>query len=268
MTLTDATLNGTSLTTAVPDAAILDVNRQLVGRPRHQRVRVPGRAGGWTFDEEPGDRRLELVIHIASASITARRSAVRDLAAWAEAGTTSQLIVDDEADRYHDAILDDAAATNEWIRQAGDIIVPFLVGPYACAVSATSEAITATSNPDSDSFVAADEVTAEPVVTVTARGGTVTGFTFTMNGDALTWAAGTVLNDGDPLTVNAIGDVVLQSENEDVNLVGAFDEADVDMADVSGTFPLLVAGANTWELSWTGTATSVDIDIVWRRKYR
>ena len=40
----------------IPDAAVLSVGRPLAAGRRHQRVEVAGRAGGWTFDEEPGDR--------------------------------------------------------------------------------------------------------------------------------------------------------------------------------------------------------------------
>lgn len=267
---TDVTLNAVALSTAVPDAAVLSVGRPLAAGRRHQRVEVPGRAGGWTFDEQPGDRLVTIIVSIESDSITARRSACRDLADWADVGTTAHLIVDDEPDRYHEAILNNAPNLAEWLRHSGDLPLEFLVGPYALAVSTSSEAATASGLSDTDTFAVPDDVPADPVITLTPTGGNMTGFALTVNGDGISWGDDTepVLA-GDSIVISTISETVTRGANDDVNLTGAFDPDDVSMADVSGgPFPQLVNGTNTWALVTTGTHTAVQISIEWRRRYR
>lgn len=262
----DLELNGEDLSTAVAEALVLDVRRPLVGKRRHTRVEIPGRAGSVTFDEEPGDRVLEIVIDLEAATFEDRRDAVRRLARWAEVGTSSQLIISDEPDRYHDAILENADTVLERLLY-GAATLRFAVGPYSLASTPSTQTENATSNPDSDTFNITDDVYAEPVIELTPAGGTLTGFTLTVNGSALTWTGDTILA-GETLTISSISDTITIGENEDVDLTGAFDEEDVSMADVSGTFPLLFSGANAWSLSRSGTATSVSIVFTWRERFR
>lgn len=262
---TDVTLNGTALSSAVPEAIVTKVVRPLVGKRRHSTVEIPGRAGSWRFDEEPGDRIITLEIDLQGASFEARRAAVRALAYWADPGTTTQLVIDDEPDRYHDALLDNDPDPDEWLR-AGEATLRFLVGPYSAASVLSTESASATTNPDTDSFSIPDGITAEPVVEITPAGGTLTSWTLTVNGYALTWTG--TLGAGETITISSISDTVTLGANDDVNLTGTFDEEDLDMTDVSGEFPLLLEGSTDWSFEWTGTATSVSIDFTWRERFR
>jgi len=263
----DVTLNGTALAVAVPEALVLDVRRPLVGARRFEQVTVPGRAGAWTFDEEPGPRSLEVDIDLQADSFAARRAAVRAVADWCDVGTHSNLVFSDEPDRYHRALLDNEGDAAERLLY-GAATLRFTADPFAYAVDASTQAATANSNPDTDTFTIADEVYAEPVLELTPAGGNLTAFVLTVNGYEVTWAG--LLASGDTLTISSIADTVTLGANDDVNLTGAFDVADLDMADVTAPdgFPLLFAGSNTWTLSWTGTATSVALNFSWRERTR
>lgn len=265
MTTVDLTLNGVPLSSAVPEALVLDVSRPLVGKRRHTTVDIPGRAGSWRFNEEPGDRTIEITLDLEAETFAARRDAVRRLAYWADVGDTANLYISDEPDRFHEALLDSDDAVLERLCY-GETTIEFLVGPYALATGLSTETITANSNPDSDTFDIPDAVTAEPVVEITPAGGGLTGFTLTVNGYAITWAG--TLNSGETLTISSLSDTVTTGENEDVNLTGTFDEDDVDMADVSGEFPLLFEGTQSWSILWTGAATSVGVVFTWRERSR
>lgn len=187
--MTSASLNNVDLAAAVPSATILSVSRPLVGARRHSRISIPGRPGGWTFDEVPGDRTISLVVTIGATSFAARRTAVTELAYWADIGTTMRLVIDDEPDRFHDVILADAPDLAEWLL-SGDVTLAFLAGPYSSASSLSTESLAASgAGTDSGTFTIPDRVTVEPVIEVTPTNGTVTAFTLTMNGDALTWGA-------------------------------------------------------------------------------
>lgn len=262
---TDITLNGSNLAAAVPEALVVSVTRQLVGARRHSRVSIPGRAGSWTFDEEPGDRRIVVRIDIQADTFAERRAAIRNLAGWADVGTTANMVIDDEADRFYRVLLDDAPDVNEWLLR-GECELVFVADPYAYLVTPSSEAIVANTNPDSGSFIIDDTVTAEPVVEITANAGSILTFTLTVNGYALTWAG--TLAAGETITISSISDTVTVGINADVDLTGTFDVNDLTMTDVSGEFPVLFGGTNTWSLVWTGTATSADVDFTWRERTR
>jgi len=264
--MTDATLNGSSLATAVPAASILRVRRTLLGFRRDQFVDVPGRRSSWVFAEEPGDRSIVLEVDLGATSFATRRSAVTALADWADtlAGRVP-LIIDDETDRYYEVVLDNAPDVDEWLI-TGYAELSYRSGPYALAVSTSSQSITATGGAATGSFTAADGITAYPVVVVTPIGGTLTGFTLDLNGSALTWAG--LRGAGLPVTVSSISYTVTDGANTDVNLTGAYVAGDVNMSSVSGEFPVIVPGTNTYTFTTTGTATSVRFAIQWRRNYR
>lgn len=263
---TDATLNAVALSTAVPSAKILRPARHLAGRRRHVTTDIPGRAGPWVFPEEPGAGTVELAISLNADSFAARRAAVSALADWADVGAVAPLILDDLPDRYYDAILDADTVPNEWLNHA-DISLKFLTGPYALAVAATSEPITATgAGTDGGSFTAADELEADPVIEFEAVDGTVTAFNLTLNGDTLGYG-GPTIGAGQTITISSIADTVTQGVNGDTMLTGAYTGV-VILADVSGTFPEVIAGTNVWALTWEGTATTIIITVTWRRRYR
>lgn len=265
--MTDVTLNTVALSTAVPAAEVLRVARQLTGARRTVFVDVPGRAGSWTFAEQPGDRLLTVTVHIGASSFDDRRAAVRELAYWAEVGTVAKLIVDDEPDRYHDAILADGVDVNEWLTEAPAIDLPFRTGPYANAIEISEETLAlAGGSPKSGTFEIPDTVEALPVIELTPTNGSITSLTLTINGAALTY--GTDIADDATVTISSLVDTVFTGANIDPSLAGLLNPAAASMAEVSGEFPRLIEGVNDWALAWTGTATAITIDIRWRERFR
>ena len=265
--MTTIRYNSAELATDVPDALVLQVLRPLVGNRRNVFVDVPGRAGSWIFPEQPGDRTLTVFVDITSATFAERRAAVRALAYWADIGATGALIVDDEPDRYHEAILDAGVDVSEWLTYTDPFSIPFRVGPYALAVLPSTESIAiAGASPESGSFIAPDTVEALPVIEITPTNGTITGFTFTLGTSSLDFAE-TILDD-QTVTISSISDVVTRGASTDVDLTGAFNPAAVAMASISGEFPRITEGTNTWSLVWTGTATAITVLITWRERFR
>jgi len=262
---TDATLNDVVLSAAVPTAAVLKVSRGLVGGRRHVAVDIPGRAGAWVFEEEPGDRYISLVVDLQASTFALRRAAVRSLADWADVGAVAQLILDDETDRFYNVILDGDPELDEHLNNAG-VELRFRSAPYAEAVSISTSSPSATaSGGSSGTFTAADTITALPIVEVQANGGNVTVLTFTLNGDTI--IAGPI-SSGASIAISSISSTVTTGPNTDTELTGAYDTAEVVMSGVSGAFPFIDPGSNAWSASWTGTATSLTITISWRRRYR
>ena len=62
--------------------------------------------------------------------------------------------------------------------------------------------------------------------------------------------------------------MVTTGPNTDVNLTGTYDALLVIMEGVSGEFPLVNPGGNTYAFTTTGTATAVRFRITWRARYR
>lgn len=266
MTGTVITLNGATSADSIPELLVVQVRRPLLGARRDAFVVVPGRAGSYAFAEEPGDASLRIDFDILGDTFEDRRDAVRRLADWADtpAGPVP-LYVDDEPDRYYEAILEGGLDVDEWLLRASGAL-DYRVSPYALAADLSSATVLFSGSPDSDTFAAADEIVALPVIEVTPTNGTLTGFTLTLNGDALTWA-GLVADDA-TLTISSISATVTTGANVDVNLTGTFVVGSLDMADVDGTFPLIVPGSNAIALTWSGTATNVTVEVTWRRRYR
>jgi predicted phage tail component-like protein len=260
--MTTASLDGVALST-IPEVELLRVRRPFP-TPRHRSVAIPGRAGSIIFPEEPGDRTVILDVHVAADSFGDRRSAVEALIGWCYLGRVAELIVDDQSDRYEEAILDGVVDPDEWLL-SGRAAIPFRCGAYALATATTTEGLVAATNPDSDSFSVPDNVDARPIIEITPSGGDVTAFVLTVNGFALNWE-GTLLS-GETLTVSTLSETITEGVSTDVNLTGAYDPDGVRMTDAFGFFPLLIPGSNAWSFSWTGTATSVALDLEWRERF-
>jgi len=265
--MTDLNLNGVALSAAVPEALVMKVARQLVGSRRNVFVDVPGRSGSWTFTEQPGDRTLIATLDVEAGSFAARRAAVRNLAYWADVGAVARLIIDDEPDRYHEAILDAAVDPAEWLISVELLELPFRVGPYALASAASVRTLPVSGgSPESGTFTAPDTVEGRPVIQITPTDGTMTALTFTLNGQALDFAE--TLLSGSTLTISSISDTVTRGVSGDVDLTGAFVPASIAMGAVSGDFGRIIEGVNAWSLVWTGTATAATVTATWRERFR
>lgn len=258
------TLGGVSSADACPKLLIRRVDRDILGEQRHELVAVSGRDGSWVFSDAPGNREFTIIGIIRADGIAAKRTAVHQLSAWLDTGGLTTLAVDDEPAWYWDVIVD-KFPVDDALRY-GEVEITFVASAYANATTISTESFTGTGTSTSGTFAVNDEVVAYPVIEITPTNGTLTSFAFGLNDDSLSWAG--LLADDTTLTLSALSDTVTLGVNTDVNLTGAFNPGDVRMVDVSGTFFLIVAGLNTYSLSWTGTATSVDVSIQWRRRYR
>lgn len=266
--LVTASLNGTQLADAVPSAIIVAVARQLAGERRHVFVDVPGRSGSYLFPEQPGDRTLRLELDLQCSTFDERRAAVRDLAGWADLSDSARLILSDEPDRYHVAILDDRPELLEQLVYAASALV-FRVGPYALAITPSTATLAVSgAGSDSGTFTGTETggVDAFPVVEITPNDGTLTSFGWTLNGTQLSY--GTTVAMGDTITISSLSDTVTLGASGDTDLTGAFVTGLVSMATVSGDFGRVVPGSNDWAFEWTGTATDITIDLTWRERYR
>lgn len=265
---TDLTLNGTDLSTAVPGAIVVRPLRPLVGKRRDAFVDVPGKAGSWKFPEEPGDRILEFEIDILGATFEDRREQVRALADWCDLGATANLIVSDEPDRFHVALLDNDPDPDEWLLRA-EAKLRFRCDPYSYATATSTETLAVSgAGSDSGTITVPDDIFAEPIIEITPNDGTITSFTFAIDGISLLYTAPTIPS-GNTVTISSIADVVTAGVSGDTMLTGAYNAGAVTMAFVSGAFPLLTPDSvNDWSLSWEGTATDITIEITWRRRYR
>lgn len=264
----NATLDGVSLATAVPEALVMNVHRPLVGARRHVVVDVPGKAGSWVFPEVAGDRIITIDLDLQGTSFATRRAAVRALADWADVGAVAPLIFSDESDRYHEAILDEAPDVDEWLI-AGTVSLPFRVGPFALADSVSSEPFSGGSAghfTHTWNITADDNVDLVPIIELHGVGGNLDSPAVTLNGDTLniidSFAALAVV------TISTVSHTVTSGVNTDVNLTGAYNPLTVRMGRVSGEFGYLVPGSNTLEIAWDGAATSVAGTVYWRRRYR
>lgn len=270
--MTDAQLNGIDLSSACPEAVITSIERQLGGAVRDEFVEVPGRAGAWVFDEEPGETTITLGIDVLVDTIAERRAAIGTLRGWARTPTRAALILSDESDRFWTVKLAAAPQMTD-DEYVGQTSIAFSAEPYAWALTTSLQEEAASGSPDSGSFAVTDDLNANPEVRITPTNGTITSCTLTVNGETVAWQVddpanpNTVASAG-TLTVSSISDTVLFGTSGDTNLVGVYDPTDVDMANVDiSAFPLLTPGTNTWALSWTGTATTVDVDFTWRERY-
>lgn len=279
MSLTDLTLDGVSLVDtveAVTGATIIvsRVNRPLSGTIRAEFVEVAGRGGAWAFDEEDGEILLTFNVVVLVDDIAVRRSAIQALQSWFRTPSgRKKLIVTDESDRYWDAKIPSAGAIED-DEYHGTATITFSARPYALATSESTEEISVSgAGSDSGSFSESLDYNAEPVIELTPTDGTITSFVLTLNDAEIAWQDGSA---GDPntitqdetITISSLSDTVTLGVSTDTNLTGAFDPDDVDMAAVAITgFPELVNGSNTWSLTWTGTATTADLDITWRERF-
>jgi predicted phage tail component-like protein len=263
---TDVTLNGVTLASAVPTAAVLDVRRPLAGRRRDVYVEVPGRPGSYVYPEAPGDRELGIVVDIAADTMADRRAAVIALADWCDLGVVAPLIIDDQDDRYHEALLASGPDVLERLLSAATEL-RFRVTPYALAIEVTSTSVGVTgTSPYAAELELDGNVAVDPIIEITPTDGTITGFTLTVGDRALTWSG--VIADDQTLTISSISDTATVGVNGDTMLTGAYNQGAVSMADMTGDFPIVEPGTNDWSLEWTGTATTITVEFTWRERYR
>ena len=267
MTATQVTFGGVTLEDVVPEAIVTSVTRKLAGDRRYVFVDVPGRAGSVFYPEQTGDRTVQLAVHILADTFAERRDAVRRLSLWAMRPEVLPLIIDDEDDRYELAVVTSAPDVDERVNVAA-VTLEFRCGPYAYA-SVVSDEIETCASGVPVQFDFPDDVDAEPTVQVTLAGAagdvdvTVDGRTLTNTG---------TFGSGDTFTISTPGYVVVgvaigDDAEADTYLDGLYDPDDVDMAGVSGLFPILRVGGGEITVT-TDTAVAADVRVRWRERYQ
>lgn len=264
MALITATWDGV-LSNTIDGLYINRITRGGYGSVRDVDVDIPGRDGAWHFTENRGLRDIEMDVTLVADSPALRHAKVVEFADWLDKTGRRKLVFSDQSDRYWMAALTSDIRVDEWGR-LGKASVSWSAEPYAYAVTTTEVCFTAASGADTDSFVAADTIEAYPEVRLVPSGGALTSVSWTLNDDTISWSG--ITGEGSTLTISSISDTVLGGQSGDTDLTGAFDIADLDMSAVSGDFGLIRPGTNVWSITTTGTFTSLQICIEWRRRYR
>src|SRR5688572_12035014 len=252
------------LSTTIPGIVIQKVSRNVFGKVRDKRTEVPGKDGDILFTERRGNRRIFAEGVIVSAPADKRAIIADYLAEWLDKSGYRQLKFDDQPDRYWEATLNVDPDPDEW-KSLSRFQIEWSVKPYAYAISVSEECITATNGATMPLSIV-DTVDAYPVVEITPINGDMDGFTFSINGNQLTYAG--VVPQGTTITINSLNYTVTNVALLDTELTGVYTPGTVFPADVSGDFPYLQEGSNPWVLSWAGSATLVRVCISWRRRYR
>ena len=258
------TWDGVASSAVSPNVIMQKVSRGMVGGVRDVAVDIPGRDGAVLFQEARGNRQITVQATLVSADTAQRHADVTTLADWLDKSGYKKLLISDQPDRYWEAGLRADPNPDEW-RLLSKFMLTFTAQPYAFALAVSSSTASG-SNGGAQSFSISDSINAHPVMEITARGGDVVAPTITVNGNILQYS-GTILQD-QTVTISSLNYTVVAGSNTDLELTGVFTPGTVFPADVSGDFPVLIEGSNSWTVAWTGTATYVDVSFTWRRRYR
>lgn len=259
------TWNGIS-SESVPGLTIGPVKRSLIGTPRGPKLVIPGRAGFIHFDQPPGSRKITVQAFIEGDNSQDRRDRFELLADWLDVQLESRLIISDTSDVFYLGTIEDSGDAEEW-RQVGTFELVWEVQPYSYDLNPTIELWTSGVNtthdwdPDLRTLV-------NPVIEVKPTNGTLVGFDLLVNGDVISY--GGTVSSGSIITINSIAAVVLEGASGDTELTGAFNPVALSMASVSGQFPALLPGVTnsvTFQ-KLGGTATTIDIKVIYRKTYR
>lgn len=257
------TYDGSMSSSAVPELYVQTVRRPFVGGVRDVYVEVPGRESAWLFAEEPGDATITMECAIVGASNTARRAAVRNLAAWASKRGRKALIIDDEPDRLWWAKLASPPDVQEAINW-GRFSLEWRCQPYAEAVAVSSAALTGLSTGVTKTFDVPGDGIARmyPVIEVTTVGTAASGIAMEVNGIAI--ATTENLGAGVTRTFSTLTATVTTGANADAEIAAnTFVAGTLAMSGVTGDFGFLTAGTNTLK----STRGSFTARVVWRRRY-
>lgn len=259
------TWNGVS-SDGLTGVIIGQINRGLIGRPRTTLMEIAGKSGAYVFPQKRGTRIITAEVSISTAAGDDHDDAVEAFADWLDVENEAKLKIG-SSDRYYLGVVRDAPEPEEW-RGLSQFQVAWECQPYAYADNVSEEIWTASSGTN-HVWDAGITIPVQPVVLIKPTNGTLTGFTLSGNGYTLTVTFVNVASNN-YVNVNCIIPAVLYGPNDDVNLTGAFDPADLAMAGTSGDFPWLIPGASN-QLTFTkqgGTATSFEITTQYRKIYR
>lgn len=262
----DITWNAISSTT-IPGIVFTNPNRQLLGEFRGSLQLIPGRRGSWFFPEVRGRRTISVPGYILrEGDFDARRATMETLADWLDIDIQGRLIFSDDPTVYYEAVVGDCGNTDEW-RDLGTFELQWMVNPFAWDLTLTNLILSATATYNT-TFDPAIKTPLYPIIEVKPTDGTLTEFGLTINGQSIHWLGGSLAMNS-TLTIDSLSAVVTTGVNTDVELTGAYNPASVTMSGVTGQFPYLLPGVNTFNFTkTTGTATAITIKIIYRKAYR
>lgn len=255
------TWNGTA-SSSIPELVIGKVTRRMIGNVRGSYVSVAGREGAWFFPEKRGVREITMECFVAAESYpTDRRDAITAVADWLDVEVEAALSLSDEPGVYYMATLAETPSPDEW-RELGTFEINFLAQPYSLDNTISSEVQSGDAN-FLFSFDPGLDIPVYPVIQITPNNGTIVDLEF---GDLL--FAGSIPN-GQTLTINSISATVTSGVSVDVEVTGAYDPQNMVMNGVSGVFPTLVPGPNSFSVvNSAGTATDITVEMTYRKRYR
>lgn len=254
--------------TTIPEFICHRVMRTLGGKRRTVYRDVPGRAGAWVFPEKPGPRKILVNASVLADSFpVTRRDALVRVADWLSKEGMKKMVIGDEPDRFYLATLTDEPDIEEW-RHLGKFDLDFTADPYAYSVDISTEVFSLSPGGSAHTFTIPDGVDVYPVIELTPTGGTLGDFTLIVNGFQLVNSG--EIAAGATWTVSSLSYITVEGPNTDTELQGIFNPDTVSMPGITGEFPVLLKDEATQSvaLSTGGSASSVDVVISWRRRYR
>jgi predicted phage tail component-like protein len=263
-TLTYDGVDSTTLTGFICEEVI----RKLFGKNRDVYKEVAGREGAWHFPEKRGLKTLKVKVAAVSDGFpTPRREAFNQIATWVDKDEFKPLIISDEPDRFVNAVLAVEPDIEEW-REFGRLELEFNCEPYSYALTVSQVDLTLTTADPEDTFFVTDQLYAYPVIEITADGGTINGFDLIFNGELLHY--GKTITNTSSVAISSLSYTVVDGQNTDIDLTGAFNPGSVNMADVSGFFPVILPEQlNEITLNMgVGTTADAQVQILWRERYR
>jgi predicted phage tail component-like protein len=216
------------------DYGILVATRPIIPKPqRHMDyIDVPGRSGSLRVDYETyADIMIPVICSFRDADIPGQADEVK---AWLNGGE-GQLIFSNQTDRYYLAHVSDQFDIAQEYKIFGKFQVDFRCRPFKYAVTNTPVTLTeagAVTNPGN--------INSEPVILVTGSG----AITLTINGT-------------DIVLADVVDNVTIDSVLKD-----SYKGTVLKNSKMTGEFPLLTPGSNSF--SWSGTVTSVEVTGNWR----
>lgn len=259
------TWNGISSAT-IPEFTIGKITRSMLGSMRGELTEVAGKEGGWFAAERRGLRELRAECFIVVDDSVNRRATLRKVADWLDVESVTVLELSDEPGILYKAYVDDVSEIDEW-REAGSFEIVWKTDPYGYSSTISTRNYAATSAVAS-TWTPPDNVYASPEIRVTADGGTITSLTVNVNGDIMVYVPALAITAGNAATISTVSFTVVTGAGIDTNLDGLFNPVNLDMSGITGDFGSIIPGLNSITLTRAGTATTMTVNIRWRRRYR
>ena len=235
------------------------LSKEILTPSRSATVEVLGKPGAYAFPQRFTLRRFNLDCYVQGDSHSDLLSKLQEIASLLNPQKgLKQLLFDTQTDRYYLAKVSKTMVGRIKALDA-DVAVDFVVpDPFPFSTSESSYAQDLTSNPQTYSFGVGGDAQAVPVYTLTAQAADA-AVTATLSsdtrGEAIVWKGSLAI--GNTLEIDCDQWVVKKN--------GA-----VDMANVSGEFPVLNPGSNQFTMSGfpiSGSSPYSTINHVWRNRY-